>query len=88
MSIVSKTRTVPVESGSATYTATFELGEDGWWAAQVVEVPEAISQGRTLDEARANVADALALALELRVKEGGEIPSAGRVAVAQVQPAR
>jgi predicted RNase H-like HicB family nuclease len=88
MSIVSKTRTVPVESGFVTYTATFELGEDGWWAAQVVEVPEAISQGRTLDEARVNVADALALALDLRAKEGREIPSAGRVAVAPVTPAR
>jgi predicted RNase H-like HicB family nuclease len=88
MSIVSETRTARVESGAATYTATFELGEDGWWAAQVVEVPEAISQGRTLDQARANVADALALALELRAKEGREIPSAGRVAVAPVQPAR
>jgi predicted RNase H-like HicB family nuclease len=88
MTFVSETQTAPVESDSATYTATFELGEDGWWAAQVVEVPEAISQGRTLDEARASVADALALALELRAKEGQEIPSAGRVAIAPVQPAR
>ena len=88
MSVVSDTRTAPVESGSANYTATFELGEDGWWAAQVVELPEAISQGRTLDEARANVADALALAIELRAKEGREIPSAGRVAIAPVTPAR
>jgi predicted RNase H-like HicB family nuclease len=88
MSIVSKTRTVPVESDSATYTATFELGDDGWWAAQVVEVPEAISQGRTLDEARVNVADTLALALDLRAKKGRDIPPAGRVAVAPVTPAR
>ena len=88
MTFVSDTQTAPIRSDSATYTATFELGEDGWWAAQVVEVPEAISQGRTLDEARANVADALALALELRAKEGREIPSAGRVAIAPVQPAR
>jgi predicted RNase H-like HicB family nuclease len=88
MTFVSDTQTAPIQSDSATYTATFELGEDGWWAAQVVEVPEAISQGRTLDEARGNVADALALALELRAKEGREIPSAGRVAIAPVQPAR
>ena len=88
MTFVSDTQTAPIQSGSATYTATFELGEDGWWAAQVVEVPEAISQGRTLDEARGNVADALALALELRAKEGREIPSEGRVAIAPVQPAQ
>jgi len=88
MSSVSETPIAPIEFGSATYTATFELGEDGWWVAQVVEVPEAISQGRTLDEARANVADALALALELRAKEGREIPPTGRVAIAPVTPAR
>lgn len=74
MSLVSELQTAPLESDTATYTATFELGEDGWWAAQIVEVPEAISQGRTIDEARTNVADALALALDLRVKEGREIP--------------
>jgi predicted RNase H-like HicB family nuclease len=84
MTFVSDTQTAPVESGSATYIATFELGEDGWWAAQVVEVPETISQGHTLDEAWANVADALALALELRVKEKREILSPGRVAIAPV----
>ena len=88
MSIVSETRTARVKSDAVTYTATFELGEDGWWAAQVVEVPEAISQGRTLDEARVNVADALALALDLRAEEGREIPVAGRVAIAPVTPAR
>lgn len=88
MSHVSETQTAPVEHNAVTYTATFELGEDGCWAAQVVEVPEAISQGRTLDEARENIADALAMALELRAKEGREIPSAGRVAIAPVTPAR
>jgi predicted RNase H-like HicB family nuclease len=88
MSFVSEMHTAAVEAEAATYTATFELGDDGWWAAQVVEVPEAISQGRTLDEARENVADALALALDLRVREGREIPSAGRVAIAPVTPAR
>lgn len=87
MTFVSDKQTAQVVSGSATYAATFELGEDGWWAAQVVEVPEAISQGRTIDEARTNVADALALALELRAREGREIPSPGRVAIAPVQPA-
>ena len=88
MSIVSNTHTAAVQAGSVTYTATFELDEDGWWAARVVEVPEAIGQGRTLDEARANVADALTLALELRIKEGQKLPSPGRVAIASVTPAR
>jgi predicted RNase H-like HicB family nuclease len=37
--------------------------EDGWIVAQVVEVPGAISQGRTRSEAREKVIDALRLML-------------------------
>ncbi len=37
-----------------TYTGAFTPGEDGLVTAQVLEVPEAISQGRTIDEAKAN----------------------------------
>ena len=37
--------------------------EDGWTVARVLEVPGALSQGRTTDEARANVLDALRLML-------------------------
>lgn len=37
--------------------------EDGWIVAQVVEVPGAVSQGRTRSEARENVIDALRLML-------------------------
>jgi predicted RNase H-like HicB family nuclease len=37
-----------------TYTAVLTPGEDGWICVQIAEVPEAISQGRTLDEAKAN----------------------------------
>ena len=40
-----------------------EPDEDGWIVASVVEVPGAMSQGRTRDEARANVIDALRLML-------------------------
>ena len=44
-----------------TYTAVLTPGEDGWTSAQVAEVPEAISQGRTLAEAKTNVTEALQL---------------------------
>ena len=37
--------------------------EEGWIVARVVEVPGAISQGRTRREARENVIDALRLML-------------------------
>jgi predicted RNase H-like HicB family nuclease len=40
-----------------------EPDEDGWIVASVVEVPGTLSQGRTRDEARANVIDALRLML-------------------------
>ena len=40
-----------------------EPDEDGWIVARVVEVPGAMSQGRTREEARENVLDALRLTL-------------------------
>jgi predicted RNase H-like HicB family nuclease len=40
-----------------------EPDEDGWIVARVVEVPGAMSQGRTREEARENVLDALQLML-------------------------
>jgi predicted RNase H-like HicB family nuclease len=40
-------------------TILFDETDDGWVAARIAEVPAAISQGRTHDEARANVIDAL-----------------------------
>lgn len=40
-----------------------EPDEDGWIVARVVQVPGAVSQGRTREEARENVIDALRLML-------------------------
>jgi predicted RNase H-like HicB family nuclease len=40
-----------------------EPDEDGWIVARIVEVPGAMSQGRTREEARENVIDALRLML-------------------------
>ena len=37
--------------------------EDGWILARVLEVPGALSQGRTREEARENVLDALQVVL-------------------------
>jgi predicted RNase H-like HicB family nuclease len=51
------------------YTAIFERGEDGWWVASCLEIPEAITQGETIDEARENLKDAIQLVLEVR-REG------------------
>ena len=44
-------------------TIVFEAGEDGWVIATIPEVKGVFSQGRTREEARANVIDALRLML-------------------------
>jgi predicted RNase H-like HicB family nuclease len=45
------------------FTIVYQDGDDGWVVAQVKEVPGAVSQGRTREEARENVIDALRLML-------------------------
>ena len=45
-------------SESLQVTIVYEEGEDGWIVASIPEVPGAHSQGRTRDEARANVTSA------------------------------
>jgi predicted RNase H-like HicB family nuclease len=52
-----------------TLTIVFEDDESGWIVASIPEVPGAHSQGRTRDEARENVIDALHAILELRFGE-------------------
>lgn len=44
-------------------TIVYESGDDGWVVASIPEVKGVHSQGRTRDEARANVIDALRLML-------------------------
>jgi len=44
-------------------TILYEDGDDGWIVASIPAVPGVLSQGRTRDEARENVLDALALML-------------------------
>jgi predicted RNase H-like HicB family nuclease len=41
-------------------------GEDGWWVSEVPAVPGCVSQGRTPDEAIANVREALEACLAVR----------------------
>jgi predicted RNase H-like HicB family nuclease len=53
-------------SESLQVTIVYEQGEEGCVVASIPEVPGAHSQGRTREEARANVIDALRGVLELR----------------------
>lgn len=59
------------------YTAIFEHGEDGWWVASCLKIPEAITQGETIEEARENLKDAIQLLLEVR-REDAEKQLEGR----------
>ena len=56
-------------SESLHVTIVYEEGEDGWVVASIPEVPGAHSQGKTKDEARENVIDALREVLALRFGE-------------------
>ncbi|MCY2992423.1 MAG: type II toxin-antitoxin system HicB family antitoxin [Planctomycetota bacterium] len=46
------------------YHVVFTTVEDGWIMATVPELPGAVTQGRDLPEARANIKDAVELLLE------------------------
>jgi predicted RNase H-like HicB family nuclease len=59
------------------FTAIYEHTEDGWWVASVPEIPGAHSQGRTLEEAREMIKDAVRLLLEVR-REDAEREMAGK----------
>lgn len=47
-------------------TVVYERDEDGWWVAQIPEVPGAVSQGRSQAEARDAALVALSLVLQIR----------------------
>ncbi|MDO9257893.1 MAG: type II toxin-antitoxin system HicB family antitoxin [Bacteroidales bacterium] len=48
------------------FTALIEKGENGFYVGQVEEVPEAISQGKTIEELKANLSDALKMVFEAK----------------------
>ena len=45
-------------------TAVFEAAKEGGYTCYIEEIPAAISQGETFEEARANLLDALRLVLQ------------------------
>ena len=51
------------------FTAVIERGE-GWYVAYCLEVPGANGQGRSKEEARRDLAEAIALILEDRREDG------------------
>ncbi len=53
----------PVSASTLRMTILYETGEDGLTIASVPEIPGTHSQGRSREEARANVLDALEVML-------------------------
>jgi predicted RNase H-like HicB family nuclease len=49
-----------------TFTAIIEKDDDGWYVGQLEEMPEVLSQGKTVKELISNLKDALNLILEDR----------------------
>lgn len=62
-------------------TILYEDAGDGWVTAQVAEVPGAISEGKTREEARANVIDALDVLLTPDEELAGRAPAEGSESV-------
>ena len=63
-------------------TAIYEHTEDGWWVVSVPEIPGAHSQGRTLEEAREMIKDAIRLLLKVRREDAErEASKAGKEVV-------
>ena len=65
----------------AEYHANF-LHRDKWWVAWTDDVPGALTQGKTLDEARENLKDAIALMLKPADTE--DLPAASTELVREV----
>ncbi len=50
-------------------TSVYQKTDDGWYVAWIEEVPGAMTQGRTMEEARTNLREALELMLEVSREE-------------------
>lgn len=66
-------------AASIDFTISFDAPDkQGWIVARVLEVPGAMSQGRTREEARENVLDALQTVLTPDEELAGKMPDADR----------
>ena len=59
------------------YRYKLEPQENGWWLVLFPGIPEALTEGETQDEARANAVDCVVAALEGYMKAGRPLPRQG-----------
>jgi len=57
-----------------TFVVTLEVGEDGYILAECPALPGCVSQGKTREEALANIREAIQGVIEVRRKHGLPIP--------------
>ena len=52
------------------YTVIFKKMSNGWYFAQCEQVPGAMTQGKTIEEAKENLKEAIQLVLEAEMEHG------------------
>jgi predicted RNase H-like HicB family nuclease len=52
------------------FLVTLDRDEDGMWVVECPSIPGCVSQGKTKDEALANIKEAITLCLEVRAEQG------------------
>ncbi len=52
------------------FLVTLDRDEDGIWIVECPSIPGCVSQGKTKDEALANIKEAITLCLEVRSEQG------------------
>jgi predicted RNase H-like HicB family nuclease len=69
------------------YTVVLDPQDEGGFTVQCVEIPGAISQGETRDEALANIKEAIELVLAVQREELQKQANAARREISQVDVA-
>jgi len=59
------------------YRYSLERQDNGWWLVRFPGIPEALTEGETKEDARANARDCVIAALEGYMKAGRPLPGAG-----------
>jgi antitoxin HicB len=60
------------------YRYTLDRQQNGWWLVRFPSIPEALTEGETEAEARANALDCVIAALEGYMKAGRPLPRDGK----------
>ena len=75
-----------------TYNVVYERDEAGWWVATVADVAGCHSQGRSIEQTRSRIQEALELALpegrRFRIQETMKLPARARQVLARREAAQ